>query len=150
MSERLAIGDYEIEFDRDATVAAYSRFTGPEPEKCLCWYCRNWSAGRDLLLSDPVRALLDKLGVPADGEIEVWEVPGDNRPHLCGGWYMIVGRLVRRPQKENREFSCGGWHLSWSSGPSYRMEQFGDQEVCELHFTTPADNYIPVEFDLPT
>jgi hypothetical protein len=142
MIERLEIGGYVVEYDREATAAAYSCIVVSGPESCGCWYCRNWAAGRERVVPAAVRDLLTRLGVPLAGEIEVWEVPDEEHAHLYGGWYMVIGRLVSRPPEEAREFTMAGWRMSWSSGPSYEVSQFAGEQVCELHFLSPVGDFI--------
>ena len=144
MNEQLEIGGYTISFDRAATLAAYSQFAEPEPEKCGCWYCRNWAAGRANTLPMKVRELLEQIGIPYSGEIEVWQVAGQHLKHLYGGWYMFVGTLSTIPEY-NLTFSIGDWNLSFSGKASYPMVQFGDARVCELHFVTEVEDFIPPE-----
>ena len=142
MLDRLEIGRYVVEYDRETIAAAYSRIGVPGPEACGCWYCRNWVAGREQLVPAAVRDLLALLGVPLAGEIEVWEVPDEQHKHLYGGWYMVVGRLIAKPPEAARTFDLAHWQISWSSGPSYDVPQFAGQDVCELHFLCPVGNFI--------
>src|SRR5262245_42638734 len=142
MRERLEIGGYVVEYDREATAAAYFHIAVPGPEACGCWYCRNWVAGRERLVPTAVRDLLTRLGIPLAGEIEVWEVPDEQHQHLYGGWYMVVGRVATKPPETSREFASADWQMSWSSGPSYEMPEFAGQDVCEMHFLSPAGNFI--------
>jgi hypothetical protein len=137
----LDVGGYSLEVDAPATAAAYARGVNG-PETCGCWYCRNWVAGRDRLLPAEVADLLGKLGVPRDGEVEVWQVPGDGHPHGYGGWYTCVGRIVSAPPEASREFALGGWHLRFVSEVSYAVKAFDDQAVFQLQFFTWADDYI--------
>jgi hypothetical protein len=141
----LEIGGYVVEYDREATAAAYSRIAVPGPEECGCWYCRNWAAGREQLVPAAVRDLLARLGVPFAGEIEVWEVPDEQHAHLYGGWYMVVGRVVAKPPEAAREFTLAGWQMRLSAGESYAVPQFAGQEVCELHFLCPVGDFITPE-----
>ncbi len=137
----LNVGGYTLKIDPSTTRDCYNR--GVEgPASCACWYCRNWIAGRERLLPVEVRDLLSQLGVPNDGEIEVWQFPGDSTTHGYGGWYMFVGVLANAPPDTSREFLLGGWLLSFSSGTSYPVDAFADQPVVELHFITRADTYI--------
>src|SRR5437870_13890008 len=94
MIAQLQIGGYEIEFDRDATAACYARIGTPGPEACGCAYCRNWVAAREHILPPEFRHLLSQVGVPANGETDVWEVPGETQAHFYGGWYFVVGRIL--------------------------------------------------------
>ena len=135
------VGGYRLEINRPATSESYGRGIAG-PESCSCVYCRNWVAGRGRLLPAEVRALLKEMGVPDDGEIEVWQVPGDDHPHGYGGWYMAVGRIVSAPPEASHEFMLGGWRLWFSSRASYAVQAFANQPTVELHFFTWADNYI--------
>jgi hypothetical protein len=92
-----------------------------------------------------VQQLLSRLGVPLTGEIEVWEVTGDEQAHLYGGWYLVVGQIVSKPPDEGREFTLDAWRLSWSSGSSYEVPAFVGVDVCELHFLTEAGDFIAPE-----
>ena len=128
------IAGYVVEYDREATQAAYAQFSVPEPENCGCWYCQNWVAGRDDLVNDDVRQLLDRFGIPLKGEIEVWEITKGPNSHSYGGWYFVVGRLLERPVVEQNEFAVGSWVMNWSVGESYSMPQFAGKPVIELQF----------------
>lgn len=148
--DRLQVGGYIVEHDREATAVAYSRIAVPSPEECGCWYCRNWIAGRELLLPAAVRDLLARLGIPLAGEIEVWEVPDEQHGHLYGGWYTIVGRVIAKPPQQAREFNLAGWQMWWSTNKSYEVPQFAGREVCELHFLCPVGNFIAPDLPNPT
>ena len=140
MRSQLQIGGYEIEFDRDATAACYARVRVPGPEACGCAYCRNWIAAREHILPSELRHLFSQVGIPTDGEIEVWECPGQSRPHLYGGWYFIVGRIISG--EPNYEFPVGSFQLSFTSERSFAVSAFEGQQICELHFTTETDTYL--------
>ena len=135
------VGGYTLTVDRAATTAAYARGVDG-PEACACWYCRNWIEGRERLLPPAVRELLDTLGIPANGEIEVWEVRGDEQPHGYGGWYMAVGQVLQAPEAPAHQFVLGDWRLSFSSGVTYPVEAFNEMPTFELHFFTWAGDYI--------
>ena len=141
LDDMLSVGGYTLKIDPSATRDCYGRGVAG-PASCNCWYCRNWIAGRERLLPVEVRELLSQLGVPNDGEIEVWEVPGDSTPHGYGGWYMFVGAVTNGPPDTSREFLLGGWRLWFSPRPSYPVDAFENQSVSELHFFTWADTYI--------
>jgi hypothetical protein len=141
MRTLLQIGGYEIEFDRDATAACYARVCVPGPEACGCARCRNWIAGRDSILTPEFRHLLSQFGIPTDGEIEVWECPGELQPHLYGGWYFIVGRILSG--ERGLTFELGGFRLSFTTEQSYAVSEFEEQQVCELHFYTETAEYLP-------
>jgi hypothetical protein len=132
------IHGYLVAFDAVATSAAHQRLVAPGPEQCGCWYCRNWIAGGRNLVPKPVRALLQRFGVPLNGETEVWEVPSNAHAHWYGGWYTIVGELKAMPDESTREFELDGWCLRFSPGASYAVAAFGKHPVFELHFLVKA------------
>lgn len=136
---QVQLGGYLVEVDAEATAAAYAGIPTPGPEDCDCWYCQNWVAGRGQLVPRSVREL---LGIPLAGEIEVWEVPGDAEPHIYGGWYMLVGRVVQGPVP-SASVSCEGWGLTFSHGASYTVPAFAARQACELHFLCKVGNFIP-------
>lgn len=140
MRTQLQIGGYEIAFDRDATAACYARSFVPGPVACGCADCRNWIAGRDSVLTAEFRHLLSQFGIPADGEIEVSECPGQSRPHLYGGWYFIVGCILSG--ERGHTFEMGGFELSFASGQSFAVSAFKGQQVCELHFHTETAEFL--------
>ena len=140
---RLQINGYDVACDAAATAMAYMRIATPGPKRCGCWYCRNWASGRDRLVPSAVRDLLLRLGIPLAGEEEVWEVPGlpgEDTPHLYGGWYLFVGQILVTP--DPREFLVGAWRLSFSRQPAYGVAAFAGFDVAELHFLCPVGNFI--------
>jgi hypothetical protein len=127
MHTHLQIGGYEIEFDRDATAACYSRLRVPGPEACGCAQCRNWFIGRDSILTAEFRCLLSQFGIPTDGEIEVWECPGHSQPHLYFGWYFIIGLILSGAQGYTFELAVSSFPSSRNSPslcPSSRDSRF--------------------------
>lgn len=139
------IGGYRLLFDAAATTAAYLRVAVPGPEKCACWYCRNWIAGRDFVVHGEVRSLLRRYGVPVNGEIEVWEVPGVRQPHGYGGWYTVVGNIVEMPSEHVRDFQLGVWQVRFSPERSYVVSAFSDLSVFEIHFFVETGKFLDSE-----
>jgi hypothetical protein len=130
----LDINGYVVAFDPVATSAVHASLVAPGPEECGCSYCRNWIAGGRGLMPKSVRALLQRFGLPINGETEVWEVPGDKQDHWYGGWYTIVGEIKAIPHDAAREFDLDGWRLRFSRGATYAVAAFGNHPVFELHF----------------
>jgi hypothetical protein len=129
--------------DREATAEAYSRIAIPGPEECACLYCRNWIAGRAQVVPPGVRRLLEKCGVPLNGETEVWHVPGVSKPHGYGGWYTVVGELLKAPPAD---LDLGGWTVNFTGGPSYPVEAFAGQTVFEVSFFTETETFVPGDY----
>jgi hypothetical protein len=140
--ETARFNGYQLVFDPLATAAAYARIETPGPEECACWFCRNWVAARDEVVRPEIRAWLQRFGIPSNGEIEVWEVPGISKRHAYGGWYMVVGHIDSKPEPPEREFDLQGWRLSFSAGPSYAVQAFADLAVFEIHFFTDVGLFL--------
>ncbi len=140
MRTQLQIGGYELEFDREATAACYARVRVPGPEACGCADCRNWIAAREHVLPSQLRELLSRLGIPIDGEIEVFETPGQTQAHLYGGWYILVGKVLAAGR--GHMFKMDGFELCFESGQSYAVAEFQGQGVCELHFHAEVGEYL--------
>ena len=145
MTERLQIGGYEIEFDKEATLAAYSRIPVPGPERCGCAYCRNWVVGRKHTVPAYSKELLLKLGIPDNGEIEVYEYPGGSKPHGYSGWYMFVGRILSKSSDETNGFGPDIFRMKFTAGRSFRVSAFDGHSTCELQFSTELDEYLRPE-----
>jgi hypothetical protein len=143
MEEQITAFGYTLAVNRVATVKAYERILVPYPEQCRCIWCRNWVAGREVTVPGELREVLLTLGVPLNGEIEVWQVPGIQKACLYGGWYMVVGRLLDAPGPEKGTFEVGGWQISCSQGSTLQIEAFAGQDVFELGFLTESDWFIP-------
>lgn len=140
MRTRLQINGYELEADPEATAGCYARIRVPGPEACGCADRRNWIAAREHVLPSQLRELLSRLGIPINGEIEVAETPGQSQPHLYGGWYFVVGRILGG--ERGHMFNIDGFQLCFESGQSYAVAEFLGQEVCELHFHTEVGEYL--------
>lgn len=136
--DTIELGPYVIEFDQALTARAYEGIETPGPEQCGCWYCRNWVAGRADLVPQGIREILGRFGIPLAGEIEVWEVPGDGVPHIYGGWYLFVGRLVSVPSDSSEGMVVDGWQLTFSEDQPYQVEAFRSFPTCQLDFVAPS------------
>lgn len=89
-----------------------------------------------------VRALLSQLGIPLNGEIEVYKFPGGVRSHGYGGWYMFVGRMLSKPPEDTNTFTLDGVRVWFTSGQSSRVPAFDGYGTSELRFITKADEYL--------
>ena len=91
----LALGDQRIEYDREATAAVYRAMESGFAEKCGCAGCRNFMAQRGSVFPTPFLSLLERLGIDAAKEGEVYESgPFPDGRHVYGGWFYFVGRML--------------------------------------------------------
>jgi len=89
--------------------------------------------------------LLDQLGIPLNGEIEVYELYEETASHSYGGWYMLVGTMVKTPPPGNDDLVLSGWKLRFSAKRSYEVSAFAGLDVCELHFVTQVPDFIQLD-----
>ncbi len=128
---------WRIEYDRDATVAAHvsanTRASGPEA--CGCDPCRNWAVTRDRLFPIELLALLDQLGVPSDGECEVYHNARlESGLHSYGGWYHFVGRVLAGERECSPNLVFGSFSVFFHSSPALLPETFSGLPVAQLEF----------------
>ena len=149
MIRQLSIANYKFECDREATAAAYSQIETPGPERCTCWWCQNWVAGRERLVPQSVRELLTELGIPPSGEIEVFELSVvENGRRLYGGWYLFVGRILAAPARESwqmpDEIPLDGWRLGIPNERLYSVPAFDAFNYCVLNFLAYVPDFIGI------
>lgn len=142
-TERLQLGGWRIDYDREATVRAYESCVGA-PEKCTTDECRNFILARDRAYPPEVIALLDRLGIDRRCEAELYHIarvaPG---LHLYGGWFHFVGSLETAADSLER---LGEDFLLWfRSDTTLVAESFARLPVVQLDFTT----VVPWVLDVP-
>src|ERR1051326_776215 len=94
--EQIQMGDQTIRFDRERTLEAYSSMQKGDAERCGCADCLNFAAQRKAAYPEDFRALLDRLGIDAEKEGEVYECgPEEENGRLVyGGWFYFAGEIV--------------------------------------------------------
>lgn len=131
--EILVLPGWKIEYDRDATAAAYNGAVQRGPAACACGSCRNWCASRERLLSKDFRNLLDELGIPYDHEIEVYHNGRlENGLHSYGGWYHFIGRVLFGEHECSPNVDYGGLSVYFHSKQSLLADSFIGQPVVQL------------------
>jgi hypothetical protein len=91
--------DWEIEVNSVETAQFQQSRSSGSPEACGCPSCRNFVTLRHYAYPAEFLQLLDRLGVPADRESEIYHC-GEIEPglHFYGGWFHFVGRIVNGPE----------------------------------------------------
>jgi hypothetical protein len=90
----LHIGPYRLLYDSKATRAAHALYRTGSPEECTCTPCRNWAAARKQAYSPAFLQLLETLGLPPDGESEIYHIyRPDPGTHIYQGWFHFVGLI---------------------------------------------------------
>jgi hypothetical protein len=111
---RFCAEGWVLDYDRDATAAAYRLVREDPGLSCGCAPCLNWSRTRDRLLPTRFRTILDEFGVAHDREAELYHTVRTEAGHLCGGWYHLVGHLIAVPQAAPATISIDAFHISFS------------------------------------
>jgi len=131
--ELLELPGWRIEFDRPATVAAHARSLCRGPERCGCAPCRNWAKTRDRLLPDDFRHLLQRIGIPLDGEAEVYHNGRlRNGRHSYGLWCHFVGRVLAGERDCAPNIETGTFSAFFHSKPALLADAFAGQSTVQL------------------
>jgi hypothetical protein len=134
METSLSLGNQQIRFDRDATLALYqSTVTKSGADSCACTYCRNFAEQREVIFTDEFKALLDCLGIDYQKEWEVFELGATATDPLTiryGGWFLFCGELTEGPDEHpERPFSfCFSTRFPNATLPH-------DRSFCVVEFT---------------
>ena len=93
--ESVHFGRWELSCDPESTRKAYAAVSMGGPEECGCEPCLNFAAARDQIYESNVRALLEKLGVSPNREVEIYHTARlESGRHLYGGWFHFVGSII--------------------------------------------------------
>jgi hypothetical protein len=129
----LELPGWQVEYDREATAAAYAGTPASGPESCGCAPCRNWAATRERLFPREFRELLERLGVPFDRECEVYHnCRLEAGLHSYGGWYHLVGRVLSGERESSPHVRFGPLSVYFHSSPALVPEAFAGQPVVQL------------------
>jgi len=94
--KRLEFGAFSVDFDDDATRAAYHRLSQGGANVCACDSCENFAAQRETAYPEKFVAVLRSLGIDPSKENEAYECGRDETGlHLYGGWLHFIGAVVR-------------------------------------------------------
>jgi hypothetical protein len=131
--ELLELPGWRVEYDRPATVVAFAGAATGEPERCGCDPCRNWAATRERVLPSEFRNLLAGLGIPLNGETEVYHngrlVSG---LHSYGTWYHFVGRVLFGERECSPMVDFGPLRVFFHSSPALLSKAFAAWPVVQL------------------
>jgi len=129
----LELPGWRIEFDREATAAAYACAAIRATEPCSCAPCRNWAATRERFLPGEFLALLSRLGIPFDQDAEVYRNGRlESGLHLYGAWYHFIGRVVFGEKECSPNVVYDPVSLYFCSSESLLPEPFEGQPIVQL------------------
>ena len=98
-------GNNVIDVDVEKTRAFYkSSFATTPKQDCRCEGCQNFDAA--ILQAPPsVLDFLKSLGIDPQKPCEVFglfDEPDEDKTYLYGGWYHVVGRMIKREEDPQR------------------------------------------------
>ena len=144
--ESIHFGRWQLSCDPESTRKAYAAVRSGGPEECGCEPCLNFVAARDQIYGPDVLALLEKLGVSPNREVEIYHMARlESGRHLYGGWFHLVGSIVsgadaaekisENTWRPNLEESSEYFSLGFSSRLELVREPFAGLPLVQLEFT---------------
>jgi len=132
------IGPWEIEYDREATKAAYARMG--QDGYCECKSCRNYLANLPFL-PEETRQFFDHFGIDPAKPYEIssavppppWEGPLNYQPV----WYYCVGQFVSGPESkfcimDDRYIVCENFEIAFSRQCNWPCEEIPKEQALQL------------------
>ena len=93
--DSIRFGRWELSCDPESTRKAYAAVSIGGPEECGCEPCLNFAAARGQVYAPDVLALLEKLGISPNREVEIYHIAREESGrHLYGGWFHFVGSII--------------------------------------------------------
>lgn len=143
--QELAIGNWLLKCDREATRAAYALIPSGGAKECGCIYCRNYVLARDTIFQGSVRSLFEQLGIDCTKDAEVCEYGRDaGGKRLYDGWFHFIGEIIRTPPGSSESASHT---YTLSADPSLEISSlrrsdlahplFQGRPLVQIEFTTP-------------
>ena len=145
--QEIHLGDQIIHYDPERTRAAYAAIDSGSPERCGCQFCRNFMVQRKLVYPEPFRQLLDRLGIDAAKEGDVFEEGPSGVLVVYGGWFYLAGEIVEAGERLT-ESGAGLDYFFRASHRPIALADFGD-EVLALEFSTKLPWVLSEEPDWP-
>jgi hypothetical protein len=127
------LGDQNVLYDREATIAAYKRIPVSGADRCKCLYCQNFARQRGIALSADLLALLTALGIDPAKEQEVYDLgpQADGTRWQYGGWFYFIGDFIERGSS-NIQFRKPGEFEFGDPGP--RNQVFPHEKTLAVDF----------------
>jgi len=150
--ERVAFYGYEVSVDVAATRAAYAALPVGDPERCGCLDCRNFVAARASAYPPEAVALLERLGIVAAKEAEVYLAApeGDGR-YRYEGWFHFVGAIERHPggRRDAPLTEVGEFSFYLHEAAALVPPTFPGAPLVQLQFQTLAPWVLPEPWEEP-
>jgi len=145
-------GPWEIEFDREATQAAYAAMA-PCEDGCNCQGCRNYLANMPFL-PEEVRQFFDSLGIdpafPFEISAPIPPAPWEGPLYYISVYYYCFGRIVSGPENEIGTCQCRhsvnkDFEYSFGSKCYWLAEEIPKEQAMEIEITIT----LPYRLDEP-
>jgi len=144
--ESIHFGRWQLSCDPESTRKAYSAVSMGGPEECGCEPCLNFAAARDQIYVPELVALLEKLGISANREIEIYHMARlESGRHIYGGWFHFVGSIISGADAAKKvaenvwqpdlEETSEYFSLGFSSRVALVRDSFKGLPLVELEFT---------------
>ena len=137
----ISLGRWQLECDRDATVACYASL--PVGIDCTCAECRNFTAAHEHAFPAEFQAIAHQLGIDLTKPAEL--APFSREPsglYVMGGWYHFVGAIRSGADawgekgRGNFEPLVKGLEFGFTSQLLLVAAPFRRHEVAQLEFET--------------
>ena len=131
--QRIQIGPWEIEYDREATRAAYAAGGDSSNYYCGCQGCRNYLANTRAF-PEAMRQFFDSLGIDPEkpSHLGCAIATGENE-YFCSGWYHVIGRYASGeaiPHKLTEDF----W-VELTPSPVYVPKEIPEEQTLQIDFS---------------
>ena len=144
--ESIRFGRWEVACDAEATRKAYAAVPIGGPEECGCEPCKNFGTARAQIYTLDVLALLEKLGISSNREVEVYHMGRlESGRHLYGGWFHFAGsilagsdaakQIAKNVWKPDLEGIGEYFNLGFSSRLGLVRKPFIELPLVQLEFT---------------
>ena len=144
--ESIRFGRWELSCDPESTRKAYAALSIGGPEECGCDPCLNFAAARGEIYRPEILALLEKLGILPNREVEIYHMARlESGRHLYGGWFHFVGSIISGADAAKQvaenvwqpdlEGTSEYFSLGFSSRLELVREPFAGLPLVQLEFT---------------
>lgn len=144
--ESIRFARWELICDPESTRKAHAALSIGGPEECGCEPCLNFAAARSEIYGPDVLALLEKLGISPNREVEIYHMARlESGRHLYGGWFHFVGsissgadaakQVAENVWQPDLEGTSEYFSLGFSSRLALVREPFAGLPLVQLEFT---------------
>jgi len=148
MERELRLGQQNVLFDREATVALYrDTFAVADADWCGCASCKNFALQRSKIYPGAFLQFLSELGINPLREWEAFDYDfdsGNTNRHLYGGWFLFVGELLAGMDNQSKQAmeTLSYWFTASFPAPALPT----GMKICAVEFSVKVP-WILIETD---